>query len=214
MRHSRSARGLRAGVLLLAALGAVSAWGDDTAPIVRYLDSLHSYTAHFEQQRFDETGELLETAHGDCNIERPGRFRWNYTDPYKQVIVSDSHKLWIYDEDLAQVTVNDVNAGAPGTPAELLSAEFEVATRYDVKHLGIKDGVDWYSLHPKDAKSQFQEVELGLADGEVKAMRLKDNLGQTTRLAFDAVKRNVPMAAGLFQFTVPAGVDVVEGGAP
>ena len=208
------ARTLRAGVLLVATLVAPLAQGDDTAPIVRYLNELHSYSARFEQQRFDETGELLETSHGECNIERPGRFRWNYLDPYKQVIVSDSHKLWIFDEDLAQVTVNDVNAGAPGTPAELLSAEFEVTSRYEVKHLGVKDGVDWYSLHPKDAKSQFQEVELGLADGEVKAMRLKDNLGQTTLLKFDGVKRNAPMAATLFQFTPPEGVDVVTGGAP
>jgi outer membrane lipoprotein carrier protein len=45
-------------------------------------------------------------------------------------------------------------------------------------------------------------------------MRLKDNLGQTTRLTFDAVKRNGPLAPGVFKFTPPAGVDVVEGGAP
>lgn len=204
----------RAALLLGASLMAAQVRGDDTAPIVEYLDTLHSYTASFEQQRFDETGELLETAHGDCNIERPGRFRWNYLDPYKQVIVSDSHKLWIYDEDLAQVTVNDVAGGAPGTPAELLSAEFEVTTRYAVRHIGVKDGVDWYGLTPKDATTQFQQVELGLADGDVKAMRLKDNLGQTTVLRFDAVKRNAPLAASLFEFTPPADVDVVTGGAP
>ena len=207
-------RRLGASVMLVAALSAAPAWADDTAPVIDYLDSLRSFSATFEQQRFDETGELLETAHGDSSIERPGRFRWNYLDPYKQVIVSDSHKLWIYDEDLAQVSVNDVNAGAPGTPAQLLSAEFAVASRYEVKHLGVTAAIDWYSLHPKDANSQFQEVELGLADGEVKAMRLKDNLGQTTRLTFDAVKRNAPLAPGVFKFTPPAGVDVVEGGAP
>ena len=208
------ARGLRAWVLLGAAFCAASLRADDTGPLIEYLDALHSYTATFVQQRFDETGELLETAHGDCSIERPGRYRWNYLEPYKQVIVSDSHKLWIYDEDLAQVTVNDVNAGAPGTPAELLSAEFDVASRYEVKHIGVKEGYDWYSLHPKDAKSQFQEVQLGLADQEVKAMRLTDNLGQTTVLHFAAVKRNAPLAPSLFQFTPPDGVDVVAGGAP
>ena len=209
-----TARGLRAWVLLAAASCVAALRADDTAPLIEYLDSLHSYSATFVQQRFDETGELLETARGDCSIERPGRFRWNYLEPYQQVIVSDSHKLWIYDEDLAQVTVNDVNAGAPGTPAELLSAEFDVASRYAVKHLGAKDGYDWYSLHPKDAKSQFQEVQLGLAEQEVKAMRLTDNLGQTTLLHFDAVKRNAPLVPTLFKFTPPQGVDVVEGGAP
>ena len=210
----RPARARRVLLLLGVAITAVAARADDTAPLIEYLNNLHSYSATFVQQRFDESGELLETAKGDCNIERPGRFRWNYRDPYQQVIVSDSSKLWIYDEDLAQVTVNQVSAGAPGTPAELLSAEFDVRARYSVAHLGPLEGYDWYRLHPKDAKSQFQEVELGFADQEIKAMRLKDNLGQTTLLHFEAVKRNAPMAQALFRFTPPAGVDVVEGGAP
>lgn len=210
----RPARALRVLLLFGVAITAAAAQADDTAPLIEYLNNLHSYSATFAQQRFDETGVLLETAKGDCSIERPGRFRWNYRAPYQQVIVSDSSKLWIYDEDLAQVTVNNVTAGAPGTPAELLSAQFDVATRYTVAHLGPLEGYDWYRLHPKDAKSQFQEVELGFADHEIKAMRLKDNLGQTTLLHFEAVKRNAPMAQTLFQFTPPAGVDVVEGSAP
>lgn len=211
---ARSARALRVLLLFGVAITAITVRADDTAPLIEYLNNLHSYSATFAQQRFDETGVLLETAKGDCSIERPGRFRWNYREPYQQVIVSDSSKLWIYDEDLAQVTVNDVTAGAPGTPAELLSAQFDVATRYTVAHLGPLEGYDWYRLHPKDAKTQFQEVELGFADHEIKAMRLKDNLGQTTLLHFEAVKRNAPMAQTLFQFTPPAGVDVVEGSAP
>ncbi len=201
-------------LLVIGAAAAVAAHADDTTPLTEYLKNLRSYSASFEQQRFDETGELLETAHGDCSIQRPGRFRWNYREPYQQVIVSDSVKLWIYDEDLAQVTINQVTADAPGTPAALLSAEFDPATQYTITHLGATDGYDWYRLLPKDAKSQFQEVELGFAEGEIKAMRLKDNLGQTTLLHFAAVKRNTSLAQSLFQFTPPAGVDVVEGGAP
>ncbi len=211
---ARPARALRVLLLFGVAITAITVRADDTAPLIEYLNNLHSYSATFAQQRFDETGALLETAKGDCSIERPGRFRWNYREPYQQVIVSDSSKLWIYDEDLAQVTVNNVSADAPGTPAELLSAQFDVATRYTVAHLGPLEGYDWYRLHPKGAKTQFQEVELGFADHEIKAMRLKDNLGQTTLLHFEAVKRNAPMAQTLFQFTPPAGVDVVEGSAP
>ena len=211
---TRLAWALRFLLLICATLVASTARADNTTVLTQYLEDLRSYSASFEQQRFDETGELLETAKGDCSIERPGRFRWNYREPYQQVIVSDGVRLWIYDEDLAQVTVNQVTADAPGTPAELLSAQFDITTRYTITHRGLVEGYEWYRLLPKDAKSQFQEVELGFAEREIKAMRLKDNLGQTTLLHFDAVKRNAPMAQTLFQFTPPAGVDVVEGGAP
>lgn len=195
-------------------LPAQAAQPGDTAAVIKYLDGLHSLAAHFTQERYDETGELAETAHGDANIERPGRFRWNYTDPYQQLIVSDGREVWVYDQDLAQVTRNKADGARPGTPAELLSAEFDVAGHYTITALGLADGYDWYRLAPKGPPGEFQDIELGMKDGEVGAMRLKDNLGQTTLLHFDHIKRNAPQDAALFKFTPPKGVDVIEGGAP
>ena len=206
---------LRRAVLVLAVMAApLAATADDSAALRTYLDGLKSLQANFAQQRFDETGELLETARGDCKLQRPGRFRWEYAEPYRQTIVSNGRKLWIHDADLAQVTVNDVTPDAPGTPAELLSAEFDIDTRYTIEHLGLRDGVDWYALKPRDPASQFSSVELGLANGEIAAMKLADNLGQTTALSFSAVQRNVALPADIFEFTPPPGADVVEGGTP
>ena len=193
---------------------ALAAAADDGAALLQYLAGLHAYSAKFTQQRFDETGELIETAHGNCNIERPGRFRWLYQDPYQQTIVSDGQQLWVYDQDLAQVTVNPVDPNRQGTPAELLSAEFDVASRYIVTALGAKDGYDWYRLTPKGPVGEFQDIELGMATGAVAAMRLRDNLGQTTLLQFTAVRRNEAQDAALFTFTPPANIDVIKGGAP
>ena len=209
---------LRACLRLLAACTLAAclstAAADERAAFVSYLDELRSFSAAFSQQRFDEDGELLETAHGQCDIERPGRFRWLYTEPYAQTIVSDGAHLWIYDQDLEQVTVNPVSAGAEGTPAELLSAEFAVDSRYLIEHLGPRDGYDWFLLTPKGPATEFQKIELGFADGEVKAMRLQDNLQQTTLLEFAEIKRNVELEDALFHFEPPPGIDVIEGAAP
>jgi outer membrane lipoprotein carrier protein len=40
-------------------------------------------------------------------------------------------------------------------------------------------------------------------------MELFDNFGQTTSLLFARLERNPPLAASLFRFTPPAGVDVI-----
>ena len=209
---------LRACLRLLAACTLAAclstAAADERAVFVSYLDELRSFSATFSQQRFDEDGELMETAHGQCDIKRPGRFRWLYTEPYAQTIVSDGAHLWIYDQDLEQVTVNPVSAGAEGTPAELLSAEFAVDSRYLIEHLGPRDGYDWFLLTPKGPATEFQKIELGFADGEVKAMRLQDNLQQTTLLEFAEIKRNVELEDALFRFEPPPGIDVIEGAAP
>ena len=87
-----------------------------------YLNGLESFSAAFAQERYDEYGELLETASGRCLVKRPGRFRWSYTSPYLQSIIGDGDTLWIYDEDLEQVTVNPMGEIQAGSPA--LAHEF------------------------------------------------------------------------------------------
>lgn len=203
-------------LVLACVLAAVSAAAvADTEEVVSYLDSLQSFTASFTQQRFDEDGELLETLTGEAYIERPGRFRWAYGEPYVQLIVSDGETLWIYDEDLEQVTVNAVDDSGQGSPAALLGHESDVAADYAITALPpADDGYAWYRLESKEAASDFSAVALGFADGEVRAMRLTDNLGQLTALSFDGVARNRDVDDALFHFVPPAGVDVVQGAMP
>jgi outer membrane lipoprotein-sorting protein len=37
-----------------------------------------------------------------------------------------------------------------------------------------------------------------------------DPLGNTTRLRFNNINRNVPLEDSLFQFDIPPGVDIIE----
>ncbi|MGN7087179.1 outer-membrane lipoprotein carrier protein LolA, partial [Neisseria sp. P0001.S005] len=45
-----------------------------------------------------------QNTHGTFKILRPGLFKWEYTKTNKQTIVGDGKNIWLYDEDLAQVT--------------------------------------------------------------------------------------------------------------
>ena len=38
-----------------------------------------------------------EEASGRLEIARPGKFRWEYSKPYEQLIVGDGKTLWVYD---------------------------------------------------------------------------------------------------------------------
>ncbi len=193
---------------------AADAGGTGIDGLRNYLNGLESFSATFAQERYDEYGDLLETASGRCLVKRPGRFRWSYTSPYLQSIVGDGDTLWIYDEDLEQVTVNPMGEIQAGSPAELLGGGLDVASRYDIEALGPDGAYDWYRLTPKVAATDFQRIELGLAGGEVRAMRLKDNLGQLTLLHFDEINRNLELDDTLFEFSPPPGIDVIRGGVP
>ncbi len=177
----------------------------------KFLTGLITLSAKFEQRVYDEAGVLLETATGDLNLARPGKFSWVYFSPYHQTITSDGHTLWLYDEELAQVTVNAVDANAAGSAAQLLGAEMDLDTQYKITETGQRAQGQWIKLIPKIAGQQYTEVEIGLSPETLSAMRLTDNLGQVTELRFSDLQRNPTLDGQQFAFKIPPGVDVVTG---
>lgn len=206
---------LRASLLLcvwLCLIGSASAAESGAADALEaFLRDLKTLSAKFRQDVLDESGALIETSRGTLSVQRPGRFSWVYTEPYRQTIVSDGKTLWLYDEDLEQVTVNSVGTGMTGSAAALLGEEIDLGTAYEMREAGEHEGLRWVELTPRAEEAQYTRVSIGLRDGVLASMRLIDNLGQTTALTFEDLQRNPPLAASLFTFTVPEGVDVVTG---
>jgi len=179
------------------------------AQLDRFLADLSSFTATFEQQLFDEYGELLETSSGDVAIVKPGKFRWEYLEPYEQIIVSDGATLWVYDVDLEQVSVNPLANDNPESPASLLVGDIDVDRHYVVTESPAVDGVVWVSLTPRGEQAQYSSVAIGFDAQGLHGMRLSDNLRQLTAITFGDIARNVEIAPELFAFTPPPGVDVL-----
>ena len=199
--------------LILALWAPLAATAGDSASdqLRHFLSDVRGFDATFEQQLFDERGASVETAKGKVSIARPGRFDWDYQTPYQQRIVSDGKTLWIYDADLAQVTVNPVTPGATDSPARLLGDDFDLDTHFTVTDLPPEQAVSWLALAPKTPRQQFTEIKIGFQKGELVVMRLKDNLGQTTEIRFSAIARNPAVSPARFKFEPPAGVDVIHG---
>lgn len=172
------------------------------------LNGLSSFRADFRQTVTDAGGRLTESAEGKVALARPGKFRWDYREP-AQLVVSDGTTVWLYDEDLAQVTVRSAAETLVGTPALLLSGRADLHAEFKVTEGGVEDGLAWSLLAPRDAKSDFREMRIGIAEGELRRMILVDRLGQTTRLEFDRIERNPRLDPQGFRFSPPPGVDVV-----
>jgi outer membrane lipoprotein carrier protein len=169
---------------------------------------LEGFRAEFTQTVTDAAGTQTETAAGRVSLARPGRFRWDYRSP-PQLIVSDGTTVWLYDADLAQVTVRPAAESLSGTPAQLLSGKGDLAEEFEVRDGGQEGGFAWTRLLPKDAEGEFTELAVGIAGGELRRMTLVDRLGQTTRLEFSRIEVNPRFDAGTFSFVPPPGVDVV-----
>ena len=205
---------IRLGPLIGAGLAAIVSGVAAAGPADRldaYLSKLGTVYSQFEQRVFDEQRNLLEQARGALLLDRPGRFRFEYSDP-PQIIVGDGEKIWIYDPELAQVTVQDMNDALDSTPAALLTSERPVAEVFRVETADLGGGFDWFTLTPKAEDAVFSGIRLAFANEELRRMELVDQFGQTSVIELVEIRHNPSIPTGAFVFKPPAGVDVVHAG--
>jgi outer membrane lipoprotein carrier protein len=176
----------------------------------RFYNEIRSYTASFEQKVMDENLKLLESSDGEFSIERPGKFRWHYTNPSEQLIVGDGKQVWIYDVELEQITHRQSDVAVSQTPAMLLSGEGDLGENFILEDAGQHEGLDWVRMIPKSRDSGFTDVHIGFADGKLQLLEMKDSFGQLTRMNFNNIKENIDIPEEIFTFIPPPGVDVIE----
>ena len=174
-----------------------------------FVNDVHLLSARFEQTLVDADDIVLETSSGTVDIQRPGRFRWAYSEPYEQVLIGDGLNVWSYDVDLAQVTVKPQAMVLSNTPALLLGGPSSVLD--DFEYIGSFEdrGTIWVRLRPKNSNNGFSKVELGFTDGDLSRMLFSDTLEQTTLIALLDVTMNKPLAENFFDFVPPDNVDLV-----
>jgi outer membrane lipoprotein carrier protein len=177
--------------------------------VEHYLAGLSTWSADFKQTIDDGNGKILRSAAGHLYLQRPGKFRWDYTEPSEQLVLADGKRIWFYDKDLAQANVRDMDATLASTPAMLLSGTGSVSAQFDITALPASGGLEWFQLKPKHRDGDFQDVRIGFLNGELVQMSLVDKLNQVTHLSFSDSKRNQQFPPDLFTFTPPAGVDVI-----
>lgn len=182
---------------------------DGLAQLKQFMEGTRSARGSFSQQVLSKSGRKPQQASGSFAFARPGKFRWTYEKPYAQLLVGDGNKLWAYDQELNQVTTKKLGQALGNTPAAILAGDNALDRNFTLKDAGAADGLEWVEAIPKGDDSSFERIRLGLAGGQLKAMVLYDNFGQTTSLLFGQLERNPALDASLFRFVPPAGADVV-----
>ena len=175
----------------------------------QFMASTVTATGEFEQRVVNRDRKLIQESRGTLAFARPGKFRWTYAKPYPQVIVGDGARVWVYDEDLNQVTVRKLGQALGATPAALLAGSNEALNAFELRDEGMRDGLEWVQATPRDRDSGFERIRMGFGFSGIERMELVDAFGQTTELRFNGLRRNPRVDPGLFSFTPPKGADVV-----
>ena len=173
-----------------------------------FLDTNRSARGVFTQTVIAKSGRKPQESAGIFALQRPGKFRWSYEKPYKQLLVSDGEKLWSYDPDLNQVAVKKLGSAFGSSPAALLAGQ-DLGKYFVLKEGTAADGIEVVEATPKGGDASFERVKIGFAANQPVNMEIHDSFGQVTVLRFTSFEANPVLPAALFRFVAPAGADVV-----
>lgn len=196
-------------VLSLLLLTATANAAQTPSEITDFFAGLQTLQADFTQEVTDGNNKPLQSSAGHMWIKRPGRFRWDYETPYRQQLVADGKRLWSYDEDLEQVTVQKAADVLTATPAMLLSGEQPLEMVFDIEQVRRSGDEQHVMLVPKSDDSNVTRIELVFTGKTLVRIKANDNFGNTTVFSFSAFERNPSLDDAVFVFVPPAGADVV-----
>jgi outer membrane lipoprotein carrier protein len=195
--------------LLLVAFVACAAEAATIDRLRAFVKETQTARAQFTQTVAAKDGRVSQTASGEFLLERPGKFRWTVAKPYKQLLVGDGQRVWIYDEDLNQVIVRKIGEALGSTPAALLAGSQDVEKAFTWKDLPASDGLEWLSATPISKETTFAEIRLGFDASGLAALELLDAFGQKSVVRFTGFERNPKLPPSSFTFTPPKGADIV-----
>jgi outer membrane lipoprotein carrier protein len=196
---------------------AVSAQAGGIESLENFVKSARSGRADFTQvvtaPAREGQAERSKTSTGTFEFARPDRFRFHYKKPFEQTIVADGKTLWLHDVDLNQVTARGQSQVLGATPAALIAASPDLTSLrrdFTLEAAPDRDGLQWVKATPKARDGQLQSVSAGFRGDELAVLEILDGFGQRSVMRFARMDLNVALPGTTFQFTPPAGADVVR----
>ena len=187
---------------------------DVSAKIQKVYDGITNYEADFSQQYSMKAFGQKKDSKGHVTFVKPGKMRWDYTEPKDNVVVSDNVTLWSYVASDKQARKMLVKDSQMPTALAFLTGKGELAKDFDLKLL---DAAKYkfekgYVLEarPKAATNLYSFV-LFYVDGatyQVRRVLIVDAQNNRNRFDFDKPKVNEKVDDARFKWAPPAGVTV------
>lgn len=172
------------------------------------LSAYQSLQSQFHQVVRTGQDQIVNESDGQLIFKRPGQFFWKVNPPNSQLMVANGKIIWLYDEDLAQVTIKKQN-NTELSPAALLSGSVNAL---DKVFFVTQKNSNHFILKPKhhNDESAFSQIELFFQSGRLSTMILIDQLGQISTFEFTQLVLNRPIPASQFEFVIPLNTDVIR----
>ncbi len=207
-------------LLYMVAWGVQVAIAESGSALDRILEGMEnkyansSFSATFLQESTLKAMEITDFASGKVFVRHPGKMRWEYEKPDKQIIITDGYKLWIYRPEDNQV----MTGAAPeffrdGKGASFLSDINLIRQKFDIELLEEEKSLfHELKLTPREKNMDVASIRLSVSMSTFTVMRVitYNFYGDETRIELLNSKFGIALDEELFSFEIPGGVDVLK----
>lgn len=193
-------------------LGQGMAYADAAESLIARLEAMQTFSATLAEQIVNETGDILRNSQGEIFIERPHKLLWQTFEPFPITVLAKDESVYIYDQDLAQVTELELEEVLGTTPAGIiLTAGESLGEEFLVSEAFLRDQEGQvYSLQPLAEDAEFSRMDISFDEIGLRGLFVEDVLGQTTYVSFRDRETNVDIDDARFEIEFPEGIDWVK----
>jgi outer membrane lipoprotein carrier protein len=188
-------------------------------------------------EKYTENEQTVRTEAGTAYFRRPGKMRWEYEAPEKDLFLVDGKTAWFYVPNDHTVTRVPAKQSADWrTPLALLAGEMKVSRvcagvvlatneksaseRNVVLRCRVR-GADSSHQEGEDAAASARGgqndvvfFEIVRDTGELVRLLVRQSGGVQVEFRFENWRLNPPVPDSLFRFEIPVGVAIVNGELP
>ncbi|PIE33228.1 hypothetical protein CSA56_12980 [candidate division KSB3 bacterium] len=151
---------------------------------------------------------------GIVYFKKPGKMRWEYTNPEQQLLVSDGKTMWFYVTEDSQVIVqNAEDAYGSRTPVTFLSGMGKLQNDFYMKLLPAGENGEYkLELLPKQPQPELAKLILSVDPNAYRIIHtaVYDPYGNITDVFLHNIETNTTPPDDLFSLAIPDGVDVIR----
>jgi len=205
--------------LMLALFCAPAAFGQGAAVnahdlaqrVDRHYNQLHSLTAGFTES-YQGMG-IDRTESGKLLLLKPGRMKWDYTNPAGKLFLLDGKYAWFYSRGSSQVQrIPSKQLDDLRSPLRFLLGHTELEKEMNGLTLATAPNSKFTLTGvPKGQENRVSRLTLTVTmEGTITAIEIEEADGALTHFTFTGEVPNAPIPRDTFHFTPPAGVPVVD----
>lgn len=188
--------------------------------VQRHYEATQDIQANFIQLSLIKSISQTKETRGLVFFQKPGKMRWEYTEPSQQLLVSDGSTFWLYVPDDEQVIVQEAEeAYGSKTPIVFLSGMGKLQNDFYMKllpsepdpHLSAEETYR-LELLPKQPQPDVAKLILTVdaENYQIVHSAVYDPYGNITDVYLQDIEVNFGLPDELFTFDIPTGVDVIR----